>query len=186
MPGRVGCTNAFMQLFRYSCTSPPSRSRRWTWTGGSLLPRPVRQLDPAAAARAPGVGDGCCSARWRPAEPARGGRGRCQQPLQALGPDCADPAFGIGVGVRRLHRRDQHLSALRPEHVVEGARELRVAVAQDEAQPPFSFAEHHRQVASLLGDPTGVGGGGHPGQVDPAGVQLDKAQHIQPLQPDRV
>jgi hypothetical protein len=61
-----------------------------------------------------------------------------QQPVQALGADRPDPAFGVGVGVGRLHRRDQHLNAVRPEHVVEGARELRVAVVQDEAQPPFS------------------------------------------------
>jgi hypothetical protein len=51
---------------------------------------------------------------------------------------------------------------------------------QDEAQPPFSFAEHHQQVASLLGDPTAVGVGGHPRQVDPPGIQLDEEQHIQP------
>jgi hypothetical protein len=68
-----------------------------------------------------------------------------QQPVQALGPDRADPAFGVGVGVGCLHRRDQHLDALRLEHVVEDAGELGVAVAQHKAQPPFSFPEHHQQ-----------------------------------------
>jgi hypothetical protein len=65
-----------------------------------------------------------------------------QQPVQALGPHRSDPALRVGVGVRRLHRRDQHLGALGAEHVVEAAGELRVAVAQHEAQLSSSFAEH--------------------------------------------
>jgi hypothetical protein len=109
-----------------------------------------------------------------------------QQPVQALGPHRPDPALRGGVGVGRLHRRDQHLGALGAEHVVEGPREFRVAVAQHNAQLSASFAQHHQQVAGLLGDPQTVGGGGHPGQVDPPGVQLDEEQHIPPPQPDRV
>ena len=106
-----------------------------------------------------------------------------QQPVQALGPHRADPAFGVGVGVGRLHRRDQHLSALRPEHVVEGAGELRVPVADEELQWPML---EHQQVAGLLGDPGAVRVGGRAGQVDPAGVQFDEEQHLHPPQPDRV
>ena len=48
------------------------------------------------------------------------------------------------------------------------------------------LAQHQQEVAGLLGDPGGVGVGGHPGQVDPAGVQFDEEQHIQPAQQDRV
>jgi hypothetical protein len=73
-----------------------------------------------------------------------------QQPVQALGPHRPDPALGVGVGVRRLHRRDQHLGALGAAHVVEAAGELRVAVAQHKAQLSSSFAEHQQQVAGLL------------------------------------
>jgi hypothetical protein len=91
-----------------------------------------------------------------------------QQPVQALGPHRPDPALRGGVGVGRLHRRDQHLGALGAEHVVEAAGELRVAVAQHEAQLSSSFAEHQQQVAGLLGDPAAVGVGGHPSQMDPA------------------
>src|SRR5215213_2029836 len=47
-----------------------------------------------------------------------------QQPVQALGPHHTDPALGVGVGVGRLHRRDQYLGAVRTEDVVEGAGEL--------------------------------------------------------------
>jgi hypothetical protein len=81
-----------------------------------------------------------------------------QWPVQALSPHRPDPAFRVGVGVRCLHRRDQHLGALGAEHVVEAAGELRVAVAQHEAQLSASFAEHQQQVAGLLGDPQTVGG----------------------------
>jgi hypothetical protein len=35
-----------------------------------------------------------------------------QQPVQALGPHRADPAFGVGVGVGCLHRRDQHVRCI--------------------------------------------------------------------------
>jgi len=52
-----------------------------------------------------------------------------QQPVQALGPHRPDPALRVGVGVRRLHRREEHLGTLSAEHVVEAAGELRVAVA---------------------------------------------------------
>jgi hypothetical protein len=69
-------------------------------------------------------------------------------------PEVAAPDEGVGVG--RLHRRDQHLGALGAEHVVEAAGELRVAVAQHEAQLSFSFAEHQQQVAGLLGNPGAV------------------------------
>jgi hypothetical protein len=53
-----------------------------------------------------------------------------QQLVQALGAHRPDPAFRMGVRVRRLHRRQQDLGALEAEHVVEAAGELRVVVAQ--------------------------------------------------------
>jgi len=73
-----------------------------------------------------------------------------QQPVQALGPHRADPALGVGVGVGCLHRRDQHLGALRPKHVVERAGEPGVPVADEERQWPMLA---HQQVAGLLGNP---------------------------------
>jgi hypothetical protein len=109
-----------------------------------------------------------------------------QQPVQALGAHRPDPALRVGVRVRRLHRRQQHLGALGAEHVVEAAGELRVVVAQHEAQPPSSFAECHQQVAGLLGNPSAVRVGGHPSQVDSPSVQLDEVQHVQPPQRDGV
>jgi hypothetical protein len=56
-----------------------------------------------------------------------------QQPVQAFGAHRPDPALRMGVRVGGLHRRQQHLSALGAEHVVEAAGEFRVVVAQQEA-----------------------------------------------------
>jgi hypothetical protein len=62
-----------------------------------------------------------------------------QQPDQALGADRPDPALGVGVGVGRLHRGHKHLDTFRSEHVIESAPELRIPIANKEAQPASSF-----------------------------------------------
>jgi hypothetical protein len=59
---------------------------------------------------------------------------------------------------------------------------FRVPIAQHNAEPGSLLLQHQQQVTSLLGDPGGVGVGGHSGQVDPPGVQFDEEQHIQPPQ----
>ena len=56
-----------------------------------------------------------------------------QQPVQALRADGPDLTLRVGVRVRRLDRRDEHLGALGAEHVVEPATELGVAVAEHKA-----------------------------------------------------
>jgi hypothetical protein len=71
-----------------------------------------------------------------------------EQPVKALGPHRPDPALGVGVGVRRLNWRDQHLGAVRAEHVVEPAAELRVTIANKETHPASSFLEDKQQVAA--------------------------------------
>jgi hypothetical protein len=81
-----------------------------------------------------------------------------QQPVQTLGTHRPDPPLRVGVRVRRLHRRHEHLGALRAQHVVKRTGELGVAVAEQEPQTPSSsFAKHQQQVAGLLGDPVTVG-----------------------------
>jgi hypothetical protein len=96
-----------------------------------------------------------------------------QQPVQALGADGADPTLGVGVGVGRLDRREQHLGALGAEDVVEAAGELRVPVAQQKARSLSSIRCRQEPVAGSLGDPGTHPGCGHPGRVDPAGAQLN-------------
>jgi hypothetical protein len=83
-----------------------------------------------------------------------------QQPVQTLGADGADPPLGVGVGVGCLHRFQEYLGALRPEHVVEAAGEFHVAIVEEEAHPLPSISEHQQEVAGLLGDPAAVRSGG--------------------------
>ena len=109
-----------------------------------------------------------------------------QQPVQALGADRADPPLGVRVRLGRLYRRHQHLGVLGAEHIIEAVGELRVMVADKEAQLPSLLAQDQQEVAGLLGDLAAVGVGRHPGEMDPSGVQFDKEQHVQPLQPNRV
>jgi hypothetical protein len=92
-----------------------------------------------------------------------------QQPVQALGPDRPDPAFGVGVGVGRLYRRDQYLGAVRMEDVVEGAGELRIPIANKEAHSSAPLTQHETQVAGLLGNPGPIRVGRYAGQDGPAG-----------------
>jgi hypothetical protein len=109
-----------------------------------------------------------------------------QQPVQALSADGTDPPLRIGVRVRGLERRNEHLGTLGVEHVVEATTELRVPVADKKAHPPAAFGQHHEQVAGLLGDPGATGVGSHASEMDPASVMFDEEQDIEPSQPDGV
>jgi hypothetical protein len=71
--------------------------------------------------------------------------------IEAVGAEGACPAFGVGVRVRRLDRRTDHLDALASEHLVEGVAELRVPVT-DEKPERLLVAELHHEVARLVGD----------------------------------
>ena len=73
-----------------------------------------------------------------------------QQPVQALGPDRARPALGVGVRRGCPHRRAEHLTTLRAEHLVETAAELGVPVVDKEAHLAAPLAQHQQKVAGLL------------------------------------
>src|SRR6266511_5385790 len=68
-----------------------------------------------------------------------------QQPVQTLGTHRPDPPFRVSVRVRRLHRRNEHLGALRAQHVIKRTGELGVAIAEQELQPPSSSVAEHQQ-----------------------------------------
>jgi hypothetical protein len=79
-----------------------------------------------------------------------------QQSVQALSAHCLDPALRVTRSGWGPHRRQEDLGALGAEQIIEAAGTPRVVVAQQEAQPPSSFAEPQQEVAGLLGDPAGV------------------------------
>jgi hypothetical protein len=55
-----------------------------------------------------------------------------QEPVEAVTPDGADPAFGERVCLRRAKRGADDLDALALEDLVEGATELAVTVVDQE------------------------------------------------------
>jgi hypothetical protein len=79
-----------------------------------------------------------------------------QDPIEAVGANRAYPTLGEGVCVRRLDRRADHLDAFRPEDLLEGAAELRVAI-MDEEPERLLIVQLHGEVACLLGDPASSG-----------------------------
>jgi hypothetical protein len=76
-----------------------------------------------------------------------------QHPVQALGPDRADPPLGEGVRVRCSDRGEDHPRTVGAEHLVEGSRELRVPVVDQEPRLRCSVLQFHGEVPGLLGDP---------------------------------
>lgn len=65
-------------------------------------------------------------------------------------------------------------------------RELGIPVPNQDSGPPVRFVEVPHQVPGLLGDPGGSGMLRAAGDEHPPGLELDKAQHEQRLQPERL
>jgi hypothetical protein len=104
-----------------------------------------------------------------------------KDPVEAVGAERAYPTFGVGIRVRRLDRSADHLDALGAEDLVEGVRELRVAVVHEEPKGVV-VAELHDEVARLLCHPTLVGVRGRGDVLDPTRRKRDEEQHVDPLQ----
>lgn len=60
-------------------------------------------------------------------------------PIEALGPDGLDPPLRKSVGLRRPDRGQDHPCTLSREYLVEGASELRIPVANEEAHGRPAF-----------------------------------------------
>jgi hypothetical protein len=153
---------------RYSCISPPRRSRRWT-RGGRPIPVSV----------SPTAGFGGCS----PERPVRTvgvvvldidpkdllevATADDQQPVQALGAHRPDPALRMGVGVGA----GTGVSRTSAPSAQNTSSKLRVNFASWSRSSKHSrrsrSPECHQQVAGLLGNPGAGRVGGHPSQVDP-------------------
>jgi hypothetical protein len=84
------------------------------------------------------------------------------------------------------HRRPDHLDSLGAQDVVEGARELRVAVTHEEPERLLVLRELHQQVARLLGHPALVRIRRDAAEVDAASCEHDEEQDVQPPQPDGI
>jgi protein gp37 len=80
-----------------------------------------------------------------------------ERPVEALGPHRLDHPFRVGVGVRSPDRGADDPHSLRAEDSVKRATELRVPVADEEADGARPSVEVQGEVPGLLGDPRRVG-----------------------------
>ena len=71
-------------------------------------------------------------------------------PVEALGPDGLDPALGVGGGVRSLDGRHDHPGPFRAHDLVERAAELRIPVAEEDADGARASVEGEGEGARLL------------------------------------
>src|SRR6266545_2451054 len=107
-----------------------------------------------------------------------------QRPIEAFVPHGPDPAFGERVRPGSSDRRSDHLNAFGTEHLIERARVLCVAIAEEEADPCRPVLEGEGEVARLLADPGGVRIGRDARHMDTPGVKLDEEEDVERLQPD--
>jgi hypothetical protein len=75
-----------------------------------------------------------------------------ENPIETVGAERPDPAFGIGVRVRGLDWCPDHLDALGVKDLVERVAELLVAIVDQESERVV-VTELHDEVARLLHDP---------------------------------
>src|SRR5450755_1682683 len=93
----------------------------------------------------------------------------------------AGEAFADRVHVRRLDGGAQDPGAGGLEDGVEGAGEVRSAVADEEPDVLEPLAEAHAEIAGLLHRPFTGGVGGDAAEMHPARAVLDENQDVQPL-----
>jgi hypothetical protein len=76
-----------------------------------------------------------------------------QRPVQTLRPHGPDPALGRGIRLRRPDRGSERLPSLATEHLVEGASELGVVVAEQNPCRQVLIVQVHRGIPCLLARP---------------------------------
>ena len=77
-----------------------------------------------------------------------------ERPVEALGPDRLDHPFGVGGGVRSPDRAADDPHPRRAEHRIEWPAELRVPVADEEADGRRAAIEVQHEVPGLLDSPS--------------------------------
>lgn len=109
-----------------------------------------------------------------------------QQPIEALATHAADPALGVRVAVRCLDGRADHGDPFALEDVIEAAAELGVAIVDKEAERLLAIVERHQQVARLLGCPGACRVRAAGDELDPAALEREEEEDVDPLQPGRL
>jgi putative transposase len=105
-----------------------------------------------------------------------------QGPVETLLTDCSYEAFGERVRSRCPNRGPDHPDALGTEDIIEGPRELGIAVSDEEPGCPEGGG--HGEVAGLLAHPRTVRVCGDAPKMHPSATHLDEEQHVEPTQPN--
>jgi hypothetical protein len=102
-----------------------------------------------------------------------------QEPVQTFSACAAHPSLADGVDPRRADRGLDDPQPFTAEHLIEGARKLRVSIAKHELQAVYSSAQVHEEIPGLLRHPLPGRMAGDTGKMNPAVEVLDEDQHIQ-------
>ena len=109
-----------------------------------------------------------------------------QEPVEAFGAGGAYEALGDRVCLRRSLRCLDDFDPFSGEDGVEVARELAVAIADQEPKPRRLLLERPRELAGSLRHPGASRIASAAGEVDAPAGNLDEEQDVEPLQRDRL
>src|SRR5919201_1055101 len=107
-----------------------------------------------------------------------------QQPVETVGADGTDEAFGDRVRFRRPNRRLDDPDPFAAEDLVEGPAVLAVAVADQEADALLGEVE--AEVARLLGHPLASRIARAAGEPDATAPVCDEKEHVEATEQDRL
>src|SRR6266511_1093054 len=189
-PGCEGCRRGVRRLIAgqaacsYSWMRPPRRSVRVSCANGGARSGIALLLDAQAGeVQATGAPMAVVVVGVGAQDMFELATAEDEQPVEALSTDAADPALGVGVRVRRLDGCADHCDPLSSEDVIEAAAELGVAIVDEEAERLPAVIERHQEVARLLGDPGACWVRGAGDEFDPAALERDEEEHVDPFQP---
>src|SRR4029450_11669859 len=107
-----------------------------------------------------------------------------EEPVETLVADGADESLRVCVGLRRSHRRVDHVDAFAADQLVQGGGELAVAIVDQETRPLENVGE--AEVARLLQDPGSGWGRGATGKMDTPAGRVDEEEPVEAAQRDRL
>lgn len=109
-----------------------------------------------------------------------------QQLVQAFVSDHSDPPLGKSIRVRSANRGADDMNSLNEEDAIEGLRELRIVVVDQELNERYVSLEVPDDLACLLVHPGRVGMLGTTCNVDATAAHFDQEEHVQRLQKERL
>jgi hypothetical protein len=109
-----------------------------------------------------------------------------QKAVEAFASQAAHPALRMCLRFRRLYRRPNHTNTLGAEHLVEAARELAVAIADEEKRTGCSCSARVITRLRACWVTQRSFGFAVTTEVDAAARELDEELHVQTPQPNGV